>query len=82
MFGFKKKCFLKQWSGCNALKCVSINNQKCTTRSVIMNINSNETLFYPYNVLVNKCSGSCNDTNNFYARLCVPDVVKNMNIKF
>ena len=46
-----------------------------------MNINSNETLFYLYSILVNKCSGSCNDINNFYAKLCVPDVVKNMNTK-
>ena len=38
-------------------------------------------MFHPYNILVNKCSGTCNDTNNFYAKLCVPDVVKSMNIK-
>ena len=38
-------------------------------------------LFYPYSIPVNKCSGSCNDINNFYAKVCVPDVVKNMNIK-
>ena len=46
-----------------------------------MNINSNETLFYPYSILVNKCCSSCDDINNFYAKLCVPDVVKNINIK-
>ena len=56
-------------------------NQECEIRPVIMNINSNESLFYPYNILVNKCSGSCNDINNSYAKLCIPDVVKNMNIK-
>ena len=46
-----------------------------------MNINSNKTLFYPYSILVNKCCGSCNYINNSYSKLCVPDVVKNMNIK-
>ena len=66
---------------CNVLKYVSLNNQECKIRPVVININSNETLFYPYNILVNKFSGSCNDINNFYAKLCVPDVVKNMNIK-
>ena len=30
---------------------------------------------------VNKCSGNCNHINNPYAKLCVPDVAKNMNIK-
>ena len=43
-----------------------------------MNVNSNDPLFYPCSVVVNKCSGSCNDR---YAKLCVLDVVKNMNIK-
>ena len=46
-----------------------------------MNINSNEPLFYPYSVLVNKCSGSCGNINDPYSKLCVPDVVKNINIK-
>ena len=46
-----------------------------------MNINSDKPLFYPYSILVNKCSGSCSNINNTYAKLCVPDIVKNMNIK-
>ena len=46
-----------------------------------MNINSNEPLFYPYSVLANQCSGRCNDINNSYAKLHVPDFVKDMNIK-
>ena len=32
-------------------------------------------------VFVNKYSGSCNYINDSYAKLCVPDVVKNINIK-
>ena len=46
-----------------------------------MNINNNEPLFYSYSILVNKYSDSYNDINNPYAKLCTPDVVKNMNIK-
>ena len=53
------------------LKCVWIKNQKCKVRPAIMNINSNELLFYPYSILVDKCSGSCNDINNPYPKLCV-----------
>ena len=56
-------------------------NQECRVRPVIMNINSNETLFYPYSILVNKCISICNGINNFYAKLYVLDVVKNINIK-
>ena len=46
-----------------------------------MNINSNEPLFYPYSVKMNKCSGSCNNIDDPYTKMCVPDVVKNMNVK-
>ena len=41
-----------------------------------MNINSNEPSFCPYSILVNNCSGSCNNINDPYAKLCVPDVIK------
>ena len=34
-----------------------------------------------FNVKVNKCSGNCNNINNPCARLCVPDIVKNINLK-
>ena len=66
---------------CNALKCVSMNNQECKVRLEIININSNDPSFYPYRVKISKCSGSCNNTNDPYAKLRVPDVVKDINIK-
>ena len=45
-----------------ALECVSVVNQKCMARPKILDVNEGvgEALFYPYNVLVNKCSASCN----------------------
>ena len=65
---------------CNALKCISVNNQECKIRPEI-NINSNEPSYYLYSIKVNKCSGSCNNINNPYRKLYVPDVVKKINIK-
>ena len=47
-----------------------MNNQECKVRPEIIIIN-NET----------SCCGSCNNINDPYAKLCVPDVVKNMNVK-
>ena len=43
-----------------ALECVSVVNQKFMPRPKILDVNEGvrEALFYPYNVLVNKCSGS------------------------
>ena len=38
-------------------------------------------MFYPFSIKVNKCSGSCNGINDPYAKLCVPDIIKNINVK-
>ena len=40
-----------------------------------------EALFYPYNVLVNKCSGSCDTLDNPMSKICVPKIIKNVNMK-
>ena len=58
-----------------------MNNQECEIRRQIININSNKPLFYPYSVKITKFSGSCNNINDPYAKLCIPDVVKNINVK-
>ena len=88
MFGFVKHVFVSGMmffgcniSGVNSLKCVSMNNQERKVRPEIININSNEPLFYPYSIKVNKWTGSCNNINDPYSTMCVPDVVKNMNVK-
>ena len=67
----------------NALECLSVINQECNPRPKILDVNERigEALFYPYNVQVNKCSESCNTINNPMAKLCVPKIIKNVNIK-
>ena len=44
----------------------------------LVSINSDETLFYPFTVSFDKCDGSYNDP---YVRVCVPNKVKNKNVK-
>ena len=56
-------------SNVNSLKCVSMNNQQCKTRTKIININNNEPVFYPFSIKANKCSGSCNNINDPYAEI-------------
>ena len=66
----------------NPLKCVSMNNQECRLRPVIININSNGTSFNPYSIFVNKCSGSYSDINIIdIGNYSDKNVVKNINIK-
>ena len=63
------------------LSCISMNNQACKVRPEIINVNSNEPVFYPFSIKTSKCSGSCNNINDPYAKMCVSDVAKHLNIK-
>ena len=88
MFGFVKRIFVltMMFFGCNLSsvnpsECVSMNNEECKVRPEIVNVNSNEPIFYPFSIKTSTCSGSWNNMNNPYAKLCIPDVVKNINIK-
>ena len=65
----------------NALERISMNNQECKVRPEIVNINSNKPIFYLFSVKINRCSGNCNNINDPYARICVSDTVKNLNVK-
>ena len=56
-------------------------NQEYKVRRKIININSNNPMFYPFSIKVNKCNGNCNNINDPYARICIPDIVKNLNVK-
>ena len=42
------------------IKCLTLNNRPCQARPILVNINSDETFFYPFTVSVNKCGGICN----------------------
>ena len=66
-----------------ASECVSVVNQKCMPRPKILDVNEGvgEVWFYPYNVQVNKCNGSCNTLDNPMAKLCVPNVIKGINMQ-
>ena len=73
--------FLGSLSSVNPLECVSMTNQECKVRPEIVNVNSNDSIFYPFSIRTSKCSGSCKNINNPYAKLCFPNVVKNVNVK-
>ena len=67
-------------SNVNSLKRVSMNNQECKIRPEIINLSTNEPVFYPYSIKINKCKGSFNTINGPYAKLCVPDNIENTNV--
>ena len=64
----------------NPLECISMKNQECKVRPEIADVSSNDPIFYPFSVKTIKCSDNCNNISDPYARTCVPDVVKNLNV--
>ena len=96
MFGFTKSflsglAFLPTLTSVNFLSAaplntitlsyILMNNQKCKLRPQIVKFNEDEPVFFPFSITTSKCTGSCNNIINPYAKLCVPDVVKNLNVK-
>ena len=55
-------------------------NQVCKTRPKVININSNNLIFYHSNIKIKKCRGNCNNINNPYAKICHAYVVKDLNV--
>ena len=68
MFIFIKKIFYigsllsSSLVSTSPLNCISIKNQECKVRPEIINVNSNNPIFYPFSIKINKCSGNCNNT--------------------
>ena len=87
MFGFVKKVLftgltiLSSFTSVNSLSYISINNQECKTRPQVVNVNGYEPVFSQSSIKTSKCSGSCNNINHPHAKICVPDVVKSLNVK-
>ena len=87
MFVFIKKifltgqAFLSSLVSTTRLSCISMINQVGKVRPEIINVNSNEPVFYPFSIKTGKCSDSFNNIHDPYAKICVPDVVKDLSVK-
>ena len=87
IFRFVKKVFfvgltiLSNLTHATSLSCISMNNQPCKARPEVVNVNNNNPIFYPFSIKTSKSSGNCNNINDPYSKNCVPDIIKNVNIK-
>ena len=59
--------------------CLLLKNQECKVRKVIID---NDYMTFSYKIGIYKCIGSCNDKNNSYFKVCLPDSIKNISVKF
>ena len=87
IFRFVKRVFfigltiLSSFTNASFLSGISVNSEESKTRLQVVNVNSNKPIFYPFSIKTSKCSGSCNNINDPYANICVPDIIKHLNVK-
>ena len=65
---FTGLAFLSSLTTINLMSCISMNNQGCKGRPGIVNLNRDEPAFFPFSIKASKCSDSCNNINNPYAK--------------
>ena len=65
-------------STANSLKCISLKNQEWKVREVVV---KSEHMTFPNDIKVNRFCGNCNNITNPYAKVCVPDIIKNVTVK-
>ena len=88
MFGSIKKIFIGLLTGLangsNHKKCVSLNNQKCTTQPTLINLHPNEYSqefhYYPFAVNLDRCVGSRNTLNDLSNKVCVSNKTEDLNL--
>lgn len=58
------------FDGSLALECEILNNQPfCQLRPTLINVNSNETLYFRFVVRVKRCGESCNTTDDLHVQI-------------
>ena len=72
---------LPNFKNASSLSSISMSNRECKARHEIVNVNSNNPVFYPFSIKTSKCSGSCNNINDPCATICIPDIIKKLNVK-
>ena len=75
------RLFLSRLVSTTPLSCISMKNQACKVLPEIINVNSSNPVFYTFSIKKNKCSGNCNNINDPYAKICVPGIVKDLDVK-
>ena len=87
MFGFVKKVFftglaiLSSFTSVNSLVVFQWTIKSVKQDHKLLMLMEMRLCLFPFGIKTSKCSSSCNKINHLYAKICVPNVVKNLNVK-
>ena len=77
--------YFKNNSGSNSSKIIIWKSKGLSSQSLNLSgtvgTANDIKLSKPYSIKINRCKGNCNTINNPYAEICVPDQIKNTNVK-
>ena len=72
---------LSSFANASSFSCISMINQECKARPQIVNVSGNNPIFYPFSIKISNCSGNCSNINDPHSKICVPDIIKSLNVK-
>ena len=64
--------FLLSYDGSLAIKCVSVNNQPCMVRQMLIDFHPDELHYYPFIIGIDSCDGSCSAVQYPFGKMFVP----------
>lgn len=68
------------FSGLLATKFISLNNWSFLAISNLIDLNPNELSYYPFMGSINKCNESCKTLDDAFGKICVPNIIENVNL--
>ena len=69
------------WSTAKANKCVSMDNQPCMVRPMLLHFNCNELNYYLFIISTNRCNGIYNTAADLFSIICFSNKTENLNLK-
>ena len=83
MFRLIKQVFfiLLSFSRLLTTKCVSLNNEPCMIRPILIDVNPVEFNCYPFMISLDKCNRSCNTIDDLSTKICIPIKKKDRKMK-
>ena len=69
------------FSGYFATKCLSLNNEQCIARLILIDLNPHELNYCPLIVNLDKCNRIFNAVDDTSTKSCVPSETKHVNVK-
>ena len=83
IFGFFKKCLFdyQVFVDLYQLNVLSLNNERCETRTALIDLNPVELNYYQFMISLDKCNGSCSILTVYLAKFVSQNKIEDANLR-